>query len=243
MRALYAALCVLGTILPYGAFAPFLIEQGAAPGLLVRELFGSPVPAFFGWDVIVSSLVLWIFVFAEGRRLGMTHLWVYVAANLAVGVSLALPLFLWAREGGRRAAAARAAGPRGPLLRDVDCVSLPVADLDAALDFWRTRLGHELIWRTESAAGLRLPDCASELVIHTENRPAAAELAVHAVPAAVERFRAAGGATLVPPFEIAIGQCAVVRDPWDNALVLLDRSKGLLVTDDAGNVMPDVREI
>ena len=58
MRALYAALGVLGTVLPYGALAPFLIEPGAAPGLFLREGFGSPVPAFFGWDVIVASLAL-----------------------------------------------------------------------------------------------------------------------------------------------------------------------------------------
>ena len=49
-------------------------------------------------DVIVSSVVLWIFVFSEGGRLGMRRLWVYVVCNLAVGVSLALPLFLLFRE-------------------------------------------------------------------------------------------------------------------------------------------------
>lgn len=53
---------------------------------------------FFGMDVIVSSLVLWIFVFSEGQRLGMKHLWLYVVCNLVVGVSLALPLFLLFRE-------------------------------------------------------------------------------------------------------------------------------------------------
>ena len=38
------------------------------------------------------------------------------------------------------------------------------------------------------------------------------------------------------PFEIAIGRCAVVADPWDNVLVLLDNSKGFLTTDDTGHV-------
>ena len=57
-----------------------------------------------------------------------------------------------------------------------------------------------------------------------------------AVAPAVERFVAAGGDVIVPPFDIAIGKCAVVSDPWDNHLVLLDNSKGRFVTDDAGNV-------
>jgi len=36
---------------------------------------------------------------------------------------------------------------------------------------------------------------------------------------------------IVPPFEIQIGPCVVVEDPWGNLLVLLDASKGLLKTD------------
>ncbi len=47
----------------------------------------------------------------------------------------------------------------------------------------------------------------------------------------------AGGSVLVAPFEIQIGWCVVVRDPWGTPLVLLDASKGLLITDDDGNVV------
>ena len=54
--------------------------------------------------------------------------------------------------------------PHG-LLRRVDCVQIPVPDLDGGLAFYRDRLGHELIWRTETAAGLRLADGDSELVL------------------------------------------------------------------------------
>ena len=37
--------------------------------------------------------------FSEGRRLGMERLWVHVLLNLLVGVSFALPVFLYVREG------------------------------------------------------------------------------------------------------------------------------------------------
>ena len=47
----------------------------------------------------------------------------------------------------------------------------------------------------------------------------------------------AGGKVVVPPFGIQIGRCAVVQDPWGNEFVLLDASKGLLVTDEEGNVI------
>lgn len=124
-----------------------------------------------------------------------------------------------------------------PLIRKVDCVSLPVRDLDDALSFYRDRLGHELVWRTSSAVGLRLGDSESELVLHTEDRPPAAELLVREVPAAITRFKEAGGSVLSGPFSIQIGRCAVVSDPWGNHLVLLDMSKGALQTDDQGNVV------
>jgi hypothetical protein len=41
---------------------------------------------------------LWVLVLFEGRRAGVKHLWAPIAANLAVGVSLGLPLFLYMRE-------------------------------------------------------------------------------------------------------------------------------------------------
>ncbi|HEX5600895.1 MAG TPA: DUF2834 domain-containing protein, partial [Pyrinomonadaceae bacterium] len=77
---------------------PFLKIHGLDLALIFTLLFSNSVSGFFGMDVIVSSVVLWIFVFAEGRRLGMKHLWLYVVCNLVVGVSLALPLFLLFRE-------------------------------------------------------------------------------------------------------------------------------------------------
>ena len=97
-KNLYGILCIAGTIFPYLQIWPFLRERGADVAALMDELASNRVGAFFAADVVISSLVLWVFVFAEGRRLGMKNLWMPIAANLAVGVSLGLPLFLWMRE-------------------------------------------------------------------------------------------------------------------------------------------------
>jgi uncharacterized protein DUF2834/uncharacterized protein DUF3303 len=97
-RHAYLLLCVLGTILPCAAFLPFLWAHGLDIQAFVAQLFGTPVSAFFGLDVIVSAVTLWTFIFVEGTRRGMTRLWAPVFASLFVGVSLGLPLFLYMRE-------------------------------------------------------------------------------------------------------------------------------------------------
>jgi len=122
------------------------------------------------------------------------------------------------------------------LLRKVDCVRLYVPDLEAGLAFYRDRLGHELTWRTETAAGLRLSESDAELVLQTEDQRQEVDLLVDSADEAAERIEQAGGKVIVPPFDIQIGRCVVVEDPWGNPLVLLDASKGLLKTDADGNV-------
>lgn len=97
-KHVYAALCVLGTALPLMQFFPFLREHGLDMRRFVDQLFATPVSGFFAMDVVVSSIVLWVFVVVDGRRAGIRHLWAPIVANLVVGVSLGLPLFLYLRE-------------------------------------------------------------------------------------------------------------------------------------------------
>jgi lactoylglutathione lyase len=124
-----------------------------------------------------------------------------------------------------------------PLFRRIDCLSIPVPDVDAALVFYSTNLGHELVWRSSKAAGLKLPGGNAELVLHDADRPLETDLVVDSVPEALARFISAGGRVLKGPFEIQIGLCAVVADPWDNVLVILDTSKGTLQVDEKKRVI------
>ncbi len=105
MQWLFLIAALLGTLLPCSYLGLFLTTHGFDLPLLFRQLFQNNISACFGVDVIVSACALWLFVFSEGRRRGMKHLWVYVFCTLLVGVSLGLPLFLFFRE--RRLNAAR----------------------------------------------------------------------------------------------------------------------------------------
>lgn len=124
-----------------------------------------------------------------------------------------------------------------PLVRTVDSLQIAVPDLEAGLAFYRDRLGHELIWRTATAAALRLPESGTELVLQTERPGPEIDLLVESADEAAARFVAAGGAVVAGPFEITIGRCVVVDDPWGTRLVLLDMRHGPLRTDAGGNVI------
>jgi catechol 2,3-dioxygenase-like lactoylglutathione lyase family enzyme len=102
---------------------------------------------------------------------------------------------------------------RGPILRKVDAVGLAVPDLDAGIRFY-ARLGHTLVWRTPNAAGLRMPDTDAELMLQVDRPDQEVDLLVEAVDDAAARVIEAGGSVMVEPFDITIGRCAVVADPW-----------------------------
>jgi len=99
LRHLYLGFCLLGLLLPYSQFVPWIVEHHALNmPLFIHDLFANRISAFFALDVIVSAVVLILFIQSEGKRLGMRLLWLPTLAVLLVGVSLGLPLFLYLRQ-------------------------------------------------------------------------------------------------------------------------------------------------
>ena len=97
-KTIYLLLCVVGSILPYSQFVPWLLEHGLNFPLLVDELLFNRISTFFALDVIVSALVLMGFMHVENSRNKVRRWWLPILAVLTVGVSLAFPLFLYLRE-------------------------------------------------------------------------------------------------------------------------------------------------
>jgi predicted enzyme related to lactoylglutathione lyase len=122
------------------------------------------------------------------------------------------------------------------LLRNIDCVQLPVPDLDSGLAFYRDRLGQALLWRTETAAGLRLGDSDTELVLQIQRPRPEVNFLVGSVDQAATQLARAGGRVVVEPFDILVGRVAVVADPFGNPLTIVDLSRGRYRTDADGNV-------
>jgi len=97
-KNVYLVLCVLGVVLPYRQFLPWVAANGLNLRLFFQQLFANRIGAFFGMDVLVSALAVLVFVRFENSRLRIPGRWLPLIAVLTVGVSLALPLFLYLRE-------------------------------------------------------------------------------------------------------------------------------------------------
>jgi carbon starvation protein CstA len=97
-KTIYLVLCFAGAVLPYWQFVPWVMQNGLSVPLMFRELFAYRISAFFVMDVLVSAVVLIVFMRVESARLQVRRRWLPVLALLTVGVSLALPMFLYMRE-------------------------------------------------------------------------------------------------------------------------------------------------
>lgn len=107
MRFVYLLLCIAGTTLPLAQFVPWLSTNGLNVPLLLLQATSSNIAAFAWADVLISGLATIALICVEGRRLGMRRLWLPLV-SLAVGPSLALPLFLFLREKHLMATSAKA---------------------------------------------------------------------------------------------------------------------------------------
>jgi len=97
-KTIYLALCIIGFVVPYAAFVPWVAQHGLAMRLFIQHMFANRISTFFSLDVIVSAVVLLRFTAAESARLAIPRRWLVLLATLLVGVSLGLPLFLYLRE-------------------------------------------------------------------------------------------------------------------------------------------------
>lgn len=93
LRITYISMAVLGTVIP----AYFLLGYFATEGLdllaFLRALYVNGAAGGLSSDLFISSFVFWIYMFSQKEG---PKPWLYIILNLFVGLSLALPLYLWA---------------------------------------------------------------------------------------------------------------------------------------------------
>lgn len=97
MKIFYAIAAIVGAITPYAVYFGYLTYVPGASGALSLA-WGSPIAAATLADFTISCLVFWPFLFAESKRLKIAAPFLFVVANCIIGLSFALPAFLYARE-------------------------------------------------------------------------------------------------------------------------------------------------
>ena len=94
-KNVFLVLAIAGFIVPYYFF---LQVGGFDLNALYQQFAASKILSGTAMDLLISVIVFWFFMFTEANKLQMKNPWVYVLATLLVGLSFALPLFLYFRE-------------------------------------------------------------------------------------------------------------------------------------------------
>lgn len=98
MKKLYLVLAIIGAIVPYLFFIPFISAEGMDLSAFTAALFVNGAAGGLSADVLMSSLVFWIFMFHQLRKPSNPKPYLFIALNLLIGLSCALPAYLYARE-------------------------------------------------------------------------------------------------------------------------------------------------
>jgi hypothetical protein len=97
LRAFYLFICVIGTVIPWAFFGSFFATNGLDVPMFVRGLFANGAAGGFSADVLISIAVFWVWSFHDSRQIGLRQWWLVLPAGSLVGMSLALPLYLYLR--------------------------------------------------------------------------------------------------------------------------------------------------
>lgn len=113
------------------------------------------------------------------------------------------------------------------MLRKIDCVMVCVDDLEAGARYYADLFGLKRLWSSESV-GMGMSETDAEIVLHTTDNPESVSVhyLVDDVRAAVDDLQWKGCLVREAPFDIAIGECAVIEDELGNIWAILDMSKG-----------------
>lgn len=94
-KNIFLVLTFVGFIAPYYFFLQVHEFDLSA---LFQQFTASKILSGTAMDLLVSVIVFWFFMFTEAKKLDMKNAWVYLMATFLVGLSFALPLFLYFRE-------------------------------------------------------------------------------------------------------------------------------------------------
>ena len=102
MRTTYLILAILGAIGPYLFFMQHFTAEGLGLPAFMAAVFANPAASGLTTDLLVASFVFWLLMLQERRLRQGPHPGMFIFLNLLVGLSCALPAYLFVREGAQQ---------------------------------------------------------------------------------------------------------------------------------------------
>ena len=98
MRAIYLVFAIAGAVIPMFFFMQFFFGP-EYPALIdfIPALFVNGAAGGFAADLLISSFVFWLYMWS--RRKTGPGMALFIALNLCIGLSCALPAYLYAATG------------------------------------------------------------------------------------------------------------------------------------------------
>ncbi|WP_312783538.1 DUF2834 domain-containing protein [Brevundimonas sp.] len=97
-RTFYLAMAAVGTVVPWLFFGSFFALNGLDIPLFLKSLFANGAAGGFSAGVLITIIVFWVWSWRDAARHRVARWWLVLPASFCVGLSLALPLYLYLRE-------------------------------------------------------------------------------------------------------------------------------------------------
>ena len=97
-KTFYLAMAVFGTVVPWLFFGSFFGLHGPDIPLFLQSLFANGAAGGFSADVLITIIVFWVWSWRDAAQNKVARWWLVLPASFCVGLSLALPLYLYLRE-------------------------------------------------------------------------------------------------------------------------------------------------
>ncbi|TMP41482.1 hypothetical protein CWB96_18720 [Pseudoalteromonas citrea] len=98
MAIIYLILAVVGIVFPYAALIPWLVTYGFDISLIMKDVTVNGLSTFAWLDVLVTGVALLVFMVTDSLRNKIRYWWVSAVGLFIIGVSFALPFYLYLRE-------------------------------------------------------------------------------------------------------------------------------------------------
>jgi hypothetical protein len=122
---IYGAIAVAALIATWSQNLAYFDKAAASPLDFLNDSKVTPASRSLTVDLLLFALAATILMVIEARKHGVKFVWLYIAAGLAIAISVAFPLFLIARE-------LRMGTSDAPRLSATDTILLAVVAVGAA---------------------------------------------------------------------------------------------------------------